>query len=145
MNKQAFQAKLRCHHEPGICPNDATWLGFCPDHGGKVPKVGELIQLVSRMAGWGEGHHVMVNFCEVYRQLSSNETEGTGRYTYTTVVEICGDGNKITAADKDSLEMCLFNLARQVCSYHVELSNRHKARDAQATAILTEFISKERP
>lgn len=123
------------------CVNDATWEGRCPQHGGRIPTVQELMTLLGKLTGWGDQSlSVSVGYKRARVRIAQDESHlDDSEWGFTAGTRICGQDRDISAQG-DSLEKALWELCKEVVSQAVAIRDRAANRAIEAGKALSEFV-----
>lgn len=127
------------------CVNDATWDGRCPQHGGTVPTVPELMTLLGMLTGWDDQSlSVSIGYkrARVWTaQDYSHLDESTRGFTVGT--RVCGQDRNVHAQGA-TLEEALWALCREVVWQTSSARDRVAKQAEKAGEALSEFIRARR-
>lgn len=145
-HRQKVRDTMKCTHSIGrppvyACPNDATWLGYCPEHGGKHPSVEELMTLLAKLTGWSDQSlSVEIGFKRARTIVAQDESylnENVRGFIVST--KLIGHDHSIGAQGADLLS-ALWALCEEIVK-KTEDAYKRQARDAyKARETLSEFV-----
>lgn len=130
---------------PGIkrCYKAAVWKNRCAEHGGVMPSVEELMQLIGVLNGWGSSINVATHYGRQREWIAQDESRLTDTWIWGVSTGICGleDKDRVSAHGA-TLPQALWNLCKAIPDKHTSHVNWHKTREEKALAELAKFLEK---
>lgn len=127
------------------CMNDATWEGCCPQHGGRVPTVQELMTLLGKLTEWGDQSlSVSIGYKRACVRVAQDESHlNDSEWGFTARTRICGQDRDVSAQG-GTLEEALWALCKEVVSQAAAIRDRAVSRVAETDKALSEFVHAHR-
>ena len=101
-----------------------------------------VMALLAEMTGWGSSFRVTMAYTEIIQFIAQDETERTGRFTWSVSTTICGldDKTGVSATGAD-LITALTNLADAVIKRHEGGQEWHMDKRTRALKALQRYIA----
>lgn len=127
------------------CVMDATWGGRCPQHGGRVPTVQELMTLLGKLTGWGDQSlSVSVGYKRARVYTAQNDSHlNNHEWGFTARTRICGQDRDVSAQGS-TLEEALWTLCKEVVSQAAAIRDRAASRVTEVDKALDAFFQARR-
>lgn len=123
------------------CVNDATWEGRCPEHGGVVPTVPELMTLLGKLTHWSDqGLSVSVGYkrARVYTAQDESRLDDSA-WGFVVGTKICGQ-NRDVGAQGRTFEEALWALCREIAEQSSRARQRATAYETETCKALDDFL-----
>lgn len=136
-NRPAFDSELASLP----CMNEATWEGCCPEHGGVVPTVPELMTLLGKLTDWGDqGLSVSVGYKRARVFTAQDESHlDNGAWGFVVGTKICGQ-NRDVGAQGRTFEEALWALCREIAGQSSRAQERATAYETETRKALDDFL-----